>query len=224
MIACNILCSTNNNPLPETQVCKIIDQFGESYSNAAQEIIDKSIFLDSEGVTFIKCSKRILSNFGMTRKGIFHTHLDETLESCWNQIGSSIIEMKKRINESGLSRSRFIVDINDQDREIIINKIWRMTKQILPFTMSSSSYGLVGASKILFSVLPEIVLPIDNAQWKQLFKTVDLGDILRFMVKDTQRWEETTKVKLDTVDKLRRLTTIPSIYNAIAMEMRPKNL
>lgn len=223
MISCNILFLKNKVPLTKKQICRIIDNFGESYSNATQEIITKSSYLDSDGVTFIECSKKILSNFGMTRKGIFHTDIEGTLIKCWNQIGPSIIDLKQRIKESNLSRERFFVDINDQDREIIINEIWRMTKQILPFTMSSSSYGLVGASKILFSVLPEIVLPVDNIQWKQLFKTVDLGDVLRFMVKDIQMWEGITKTKLETVDKSRRLTTLPAIYNAVAMEMRPTN-
>jgi len=95
-----------------------------------------------------------------------------------------------------------------------------MTKALLPLTMSTHSYGLVGASKILFSVLPEIVLPTDNTQWKQLFKTVDLGDVIRFMIEDIRMWEDVNGVYLNKLDSSHRLTTLPSIYNVVAMKAR----
>jgi hypothetical protein len=104
---------------------------------------------------------------------------------------------------------------------LLIAKIWQMTKAILPVTMSPGSYGLVGASKILFSVLPEIILPTDNTQWMQVFKTVDLGDVIRFMAADIQRWEDATGTQLNQVAPTSRLTTLPSIYNVVALEARP---
>jgi hypothetical protein len=88
--------------------------------------------------------------------------------------------------------------------------------------MGETSYGLVGASKILFSVLPEIALPIDNAQWLHVFKTVDIGDILRCMVVDIQKWEGITGKHLNDLDHSKRLTTLPSVYNVMAMYARPK--
>jgi len=93
----------------------------------------------------------------------------------------------------------------------------------LPITMSKNSYGLVGASKILFSVLPELVLPVDNQQWKELFKTVDLGDVIRFMAQDIKRWESATGEKLNLMDPSGRLSTLPAVYNVVAMAARPNN-
>jgi len=89
--------------------------------------------------------------------------------------------------------------------------------------MSKTSYGLVGASKILFSVLPEIALPVDNTQWKYVFKTVDFGDVLRFMVSDIQDWEGITGMQLNELDQSKRLSTLPAVYNVMAMRARPNN-
>ena len=88
--------------------------------------------------------------------------------------------------------------------------------------MGKTSYGLVGASKILFSVLPEIVLPIDNAEWLHVFKTVDIGDVLHGMVFDIQKWEGITGRQLNDLDHSQRLTTLPSVYNVMAMDARPQ--
>jgi hypothetical protein len=98
-----------------------------------------------------------------------------------------------------------------------------MTKDLLPITMSKGSYGLVGASKILFSVLPELVLPIDNQQWMQLFKTVDLGDVIQFMAQDIHKWESATGERLNLMDPSGRLSTLPAVYNIVAMAARPDN-
>jgi hypothetical protein len=143
------------------------------------------------------------------------------LVNCWEKIGTDLIEISESINTSSLSRERFLVEISEEEREKLADKIWGMTKAILPFTMSPGSYGLVGASKILFSVLPEIVLPVDNTQWMQVFKTVDLGDVVRFMAADIQRWEDTTGEKLNQVDPSSRLTTLPAVYNVVALKARP---
>ena len=88
--------------------------------------------------------------------------------------------------------------------------------------MGKTSYGLVGASKILFSVFPEIVLPIDNSQWLNVFKTVDIGDVIKGMVSDIKHWERVTGKKLNESDPQNRLTTLPSVYNVMAMAARPK--
>jgi hypothetical protein len=87
--------------------------------------------------------------------------------------------------------------------------------------MGKTSYGLVGASKLLFAVLPEIVLPVDNIQWLNVFKTVDLGDIINRMVFDIQHWEKVTGQKLNEMDYSTKLTTLPSVYNVMAMAARP---
>lgn len=112
--------------------------------------------------------------------------------------------------------------LGEPEREELLSEIWLITKNLLPFTMGKTSYGLVGASKILFSVLPEITLPIDNAQWLHVFKTVDIGDVLHRMVFDIQRWESITERQLNDLDYSKKLSTLPSVYNVMAMHARPK--
>jgi hypothetical protein len=88
--------------------------------------------------------------------------------------------------------------------------------------MGKTSWGLVGASKILFSVLPEIVLPVDNSMWLNVFKTVDLGDVIKGMAYDIQMWENANGMKLNEMYPKQRLTTLPSAYNVMAMAARPE--
>ena len=220
MISCNVLFDENNNPISSIEIKREIRTFGESYKNTMRDIIRYSIVLDSNGGVFVKCASHLLKNFKMTRRGVFHEDLTGTLIKCWCIIGGNLIEINKAIHESDIPRDRFLLEVDDLKREGLIAKIWGMTKSLLPFTMSNYSYGLVGASKILFSVLPEIVLPTDNIQWKQLFKTVDLGDVIRFMTDDIRRWENVTGEKLNTLYPSRRLTTLPSVYNVVAMAAR----
>ena len=88
--------------------------------------------------------------------------------------------------------------------------------------MGETSYGLVGASKMLFAILPEIVLPVDNNQWLKVFKTVDIGDVINRMAIDIQEWENITQHRLNEMDHSRMQTTLPSVYNVMAMDARPK--
>lgn len=201
-----------------------INTFGGGYSMAIKEIIDLSEVLDNNGEVFVKCASRILSNFKMTRRGPFHVNPGETLFKCWEVIGDSLVEINNAARQSGLPRDRYLLELNELERKELIAEIWTMTKKLLPLTMGEHTYGLVGASKILFSVLPEIVLPVDNAQWLHVFKTVDLGDVIHWMAGDIQKWEGMTGKRLNELDPTRRLTTLPSVYNVMAMYARPQGL
>lgn len=217
-----ILIDNNGQAIEPDKISNEINKFGDSYNNAVKKIIDKSRELDKGGEVFIKCASRILSNFGMTRSGPFHvTHRDENLRRCWEKVGSNLLDINRSVLAKGLFRDRYLLELNEKEREELIENIWSVTKRLLPITMSKTSYGLVGASKILFSVFPEIILPVDNAEWLQVFKTVDLGDVLRFMVSDIQKWEKITGKHLDKLDQSKRLTTLPSVYNVMAMAARP---
>ena len=160
----------------------------------------------------------------MTRRGPFHENLDETLRRCWDAIGANLLEINRAVRTSNLLRDRYLLELSAREREVLIVEIWLITKKLLPFTMGKTSYGLVGASKILFSVLPEIVLPVDNTEWLSVFQTVDLGDVLRWMVLDIQKWEEITGRQFNGLDQSKRITTLPSVYNVMAMDARPKEL
>jgi hypothetical protein len=217
-----ILLDAKGQAISPIEISERIIAFGNSYNDAVREIINDSKVLDNDGEVFIKCASRILKNFGMTRSGPFHVNCNERLRDCWNAVGANLIEIKNSIAQSGLPRDRYILELSQQEREVLIEEIWLITKKLLPFTMGETSYGLVGASKILFSVLPEIVLPIDNAEWLHVFKTVDIGDVLHCMVFDIQKWEEIKEMQLNDLDPSKRLTTLPSVYNVMAMLARPK--
>jgi hypothetical protein len=216
-----ILLDAKGNAISPTEICKRIKAFGDSYCDATKEIIDNSKVLDKDGEVFIKCASHILSNFKMTRRGPFHGNYNEKLRGCWDAVGANLIEINNSLLKSGLPRNRYILELSVKEREGLIAEVWFVTKKLLPFTMGKTSYGLVGASKILYSVLPEIVLPVDNAEWLHVFKTVDLGDVLRSMVFDIQKWEGITGRKLNNLDQSNRLTTLPSVYNVMAMNARP---
>ena len=228
MSSCDILFDEQIAVKPETITERIV-AFGDKYKNATKDIIRDSRELDKDGKAFIKCASRILSSFGMTRSGPFKgagiagkTNKKKILSECWDAIGDRLLEVNNSVLENGLSRDRYLLELSESERAQLIAKVWLMTKQLLPFTMGKTSHGLVGASKILFSVLPEIALPIDNAQWSFVFKTVDLGDVISRMVSDIQRWEQTTGRQLNELDDSKRLTTLPSVYNVMAMDARPR--
>jgi len=223
----NILFTSADEAITPHEISEIITRFG--YNDAVAKIIQNSKILDKNGKVFVKCAAIILSNFGMTRSGPFKgvkiakngdVNHKEILLDCWNEIGDRLIEIHNSIHQSGCSRDRYLLELSQSKREELIAEIWLITKQLLRFTMGKTSYGLVGASKILFSVLPEIVLPIDNSQWLRVFKTVDIGDIIKSMVFDIQRWEYDTGEKFNETDYSRRLTTLPSVYNVMAMAAR----
>ena len=216
-----ILLDAKGHAISHIEISERIKAFGDSYSDAIKEIIDKSKILDNEGV-FIDCASRILKNFGMTRSGPFHGNYNEKLRSCWNAVGAKLREINNSVRGSDLPRDRYILELSEREREGLIAEIWLITKKLLPLTMGETSYGLVGASKILFSVLPEIVLPIDNAEWLHVFKTVDIGDVVHLMVFDIQKWEGITGRHLNDLDQSKRLTTLPSVYNVMAMDARPQ--
>jgi hypothetical protein len=224
----NILFNKNGSAIMPAEISTKIDSFG--YNAAVYQIICDSKQLDSDGEVFFKCAARILSNFGMTRSGPFtgvktnnkgNVNGKEILCGCWMAAGAQILEIRNSIQESTYSSDRYLLELGEPEFDKLKSKIWSITKQLLPFTMGKTSYGLVGASKILFSVLPEIVLPVDNSQWLVLFKTVDITDVIDRMVFEIQSWEEVTGVKFNELDSKKRVTALPSVYNVMAMAARP---
>ena len=226
-----ILFNPNSDPISPNVIRDKINRFG--YNDASYQTIQDSKELGRDGEVFIKCTARILSNFGMTRsrpflglkideKGNVNAIGREILLKCWKEVGDQLIEIHNCVRESGYSRDRYLLDLTKFEREELTGKIWSMTKRLLPLTKGTTTYGLVGASKILFAVLPEIVLPVDNSQWLNVFNTVDLGDVIKGMVFEIQHWEKVTGEKLNEMDPQKRLTTLPSVYNVMAMAARPK--
>lgn len=221
----------NGEPVSSPEISQAIDHFGASYNRTVCSIILSTARDSISRSLFFHNTISILNNFKMTRNGVFKglrigpegkpIGPIEKIEACWNAIRPEIIEIKELLNKwSPDQRERVLVLVDDEQLQIISDSVYAAFKKLLPETMSQHSYGLVGASKILFAIFPEIVLPVDNAEWKQLFRTVDLGDVIRLMAKEIKAWESSTSLKLNECDHTNATTTLPAVYNVMAMEAR----
>lgn len=224
-----ILFKANGTHYKHAEIIQCVKKFGDSYNDTVRFIINNS----NEGISkpiFEENVGRLLSNFKMTRRGIFEgvrftngklADPDGRVSNCWRSIGAFLIELRKEIDSLSVgTRARFAVSVNPNDLLNIVNKIWIAFKKLLPVCMGKHSLGMVASSKILFAVLPEIALPIDNKQWLTVFKTVDYGDIINLMVDEIKAWEKITGKQLQTCDHS-EYTTLPAIYNVMAMKARP---
>ncbi len=97
----------------------------------------QSLCLDRNGQVFIKCTARILSNFGMTRGGPFkgikitkngNVNHKEILLDCWNEVRDRLLEIHNSVLESSYSRGRYLLELSKPKRERLIAEIWIMTK------------------------------------------------------------------------------------------------
>ena len=225
----NLLFESPGRPITPEAIDAAIEAFGDGYNNAAAYVIRNSDALDEPDRVFMTCAARLLCSYGMTRSGTFkglsvgrggRVVGGERLRDCWDRIGDQLMGIRAAIRHRvrmGYSRDRYILELPEQEREELIAQIWSLTKNLLPITMGETSYGLVGASKILFAALPEIVQPVDTSEWLTVFRTVDLGDVLRRMVSEIEEWESATQTNLNEADSSKRLTTLPSVYNVMAM-------
>ncbi|MFC1516893.1 hypothetical protein ACFL7E_09095 [Thermodesulfobacteriota bacterium] len=171
-----------------------------------------------------------MANFKMTRGGPFKgvKCIDGKLKdpngivaSCWDITHQDLIQLRSFLDEKCTGkRGRILVELTNSDRDYVVSKLWLVFKKILPLCMGEMTWGLVGASKILFAVLPEIAQPVDNVQWKKVFKTIDYSDVISTMAAEIDEWERKVNVPLDSCDPLLH-STLPSIYNVMAMKARP---
>ncbi|MHB8790163.1 MAG: hypothetical protein ACYDBT_09810 [Desulfobulbaceae bacterium] len=217
-------------PIPHQEITKNINNFGKGYNAAVREIILNSEKLTEK--TFKVNVARILNNFLMARSGPFKgvkrfdgkevTDPHGNIDRCWEVSKEELVAIKKIFEQQACSpRSRTLVMQNPNSVNEVVNLLWVAFKKLLPVTMGKNSYGLVGASKILFSVFPEIVLPIDNSEWLHVFKTIDLGDVIHLMRDEIITWEKATGMQLQDCDNDTPQLTLPGVYNVMAMQARP---
>lgn len=223
-----VLFDNSGNPHPKAYIEKCLEKFGRSYSLTVQEIIGATQDRIDKGI-FLNNAAKLMSNFKMTRRGPFkgvrvfnRKGFDNDrgiLSESWKAIGESVLDLKKfLISRPNATRERVLVEISEVERKQVAGKLWYMFKQLLPLCMSETSLGLVGASKLLFSVFPEVALPVDNNQWRKLFQTVDYSDVICLMANEVIEWERLLGQKIDACD--RNISTLPSIYNVMAMGAR----
>lgn len=206
---------------------RFIRAFPKRYREVVEIIIEKSEKLDKEVFRFNIAT--LMTSFKMTRRGAFHgVKIDKkdivsdpkgVIDSCWKQVGEEILKLKGYINRKTCeARNRVPVNLSPTSKDYVIEKINELFDELCKVTVKNSRMSRVGASKILFAVLPETTLPVDNLEWKYVFKTNEYGEVLSTMVSEINEWERQTETHLDTLDPK---TTLPSIYNIMAMALRP---
>lgn len=223
-----ILFDKSGNPTGTSIIKSKLANFGKSYDRVVRTIIANSTNLDKD--TFRLNVATLMPSFLMTRVGLFHgvriekgipKDPNHILDECWAQVGDELLELKKHVNE-GISsrRSRALLELLPKSRNYVVAKASQLFDRLEWTTMKRSNVGPVAASKILFAVLPEIALPVDNSEWNHVFKTHNYGIILSTMIYEIKEWEKKSKINLETLDSNVQ-TTLPSIYNVMAMYARP---
>ena len=222
-----VLFDSSDNPHPEAYVKKCVAAFGRSYCLTVQEIIRETEDRIDEAI-FLSNAAKLMSNFKMTRRGPFKgvgfsrgkafDNEHRILSKSWNAIEKTVLDLKNfLISRPNADRKRILVEISEVERKQVAEKLWFMFKRLLPLCMSEASWGVVAASKLLFSVFPDVALPVDNNQWKKLFQTVDYSDVICLMGNEIIEWEKLSGQKIDQCDPD---STLPAIYNVMAMEAR----
>ena len=205
----------------------LVSKFGESYKRTVKKIIRNSATLSKD--TFRLNVATLLPSFGMTRRGAFHglkiigaaiKDPKHVLDVCWAQVGSELPALKEIIAENSFGqRSRAILELSPDSRNYIIESVSDLFEKLKWTDVSGSYVGRVGASKILFAVLPEICLPVDNAEWDHVFRTDDYHRVLLTMIDEINEWEAKANTRFESLDS--PPTTLPSVYNVMAMAARP---
>lgn len=224
-----ILFDQSGNPIIPGEIRNAIGTFGASYTVTMHSIIRRSQCALTQ-IIFSENVAQLMVNFKMTRKGLFHgiKYLNGSVQdpngqisSCWSLIGSDAVDLRNYLSKQNISNiNRTLIELSATARDKVITDLWTMFKKLLSVCMSDGSYGLVAASKIMFAVFPEIALPIDNTQWKNLFKTVDYSDVTALMGDEIITWENQTGLHLDSCDSSGNHTLV-AIYNIMAMKARP---
>jgi len=205
----------------------LVSDFSESYREVVKVILTNSITLNRDAFRFNAAT--LMPSFGMTRRGAFYglriadgviRDPNHALDICWTQVSDELQDLKKYINKNTSNRSRAILGLSPGSRNHVIGIASQLFEKLKWTSVKGSDVGRVGASKILFAVLPEIALPVDTAEWNYVFRTDNYGSVLSTMIDETKEWEGKTKTPFESLDS--PPTTIPSIYNVMAMNARPK--
>jgi hypothetical protein len=222
-----ILFDESGNPKGIGDIQHKVSDFSEIYDRVVKNIIVGSVSLDEQ--VFRLNVATLLPSFGMTRRGPFHgirvkknTIIDpkHVLDKCWIQVKDGLEELKKVMIENNIhDRTRAILELPQESRYSVVLKASELFDKLEWTMINGSDVGRVGASKILFAVLPEIALPVDNAEWDHVFRTHSYGKVLSTMIEEIKEWEGKSKIQLETLDS-KLPTTVTSIYNIMAMSIR----
>jgi len=222
-----VLFHKNGSPIDVPRIKRLVSEFGESYDKIVKKIITDSTTVNRD--TLRSNVATLMPPFGMTRRGAFHglkivggtiRDPNRVLDICWTQVNGELQDLKKYIGENTSGRrSRTILELSPESRNYVVGKASELFEKLKWISVNDSDVGRVGASKILFAVLPEIALPVDNAEWDYVFRTDNYGRVLSTMINEAHEWETKSQTPFESLDS--PPTTIPSIYNVMAMAARP---
>jgi hypothetical protein len=223
-----ILFDRKGNPIKLGSIRSSIINFGNSYNETVREVINNSRTTMNRKVFFENVA-RLMPNFKMTRRGLFKGvyYSDGIVKdpkgqiaACWEGVGDNAIMLRDFLNrENAESRRRVLVEISPSAQKDVALQLWKMFKKLVSLCMGKNTLGLVTVSKVLFSVFPEVALPIDNAQWRNVFRTIDYGDIILQMASEIAAWGNRLKKELNSCDPF-QFMTLRAIYNVMAMKAR----
>ena len=219
-------------PLDYRSVSRLLQAFPRRYTEVVEITVKNSESLNEKAFRFNVAL--LMPSFGMTRRGAFEgirldkegdiQDPDNVIGLCWKEIGDGLQHVRRYIDENAASqkRSRRLAELSIIQRGYVIRKTCKLFTGLCEIGVrrGQKRRARVGASKILFAALPEVALPVDNLEWDHVFKTDDYGDILTIMTDEIDEWERKTNKHLDDCDP-HQPTTLPSIYNVLAMSIRP---
>jgi len=227
--ALKILFNKKGNPATPESIRSSIINFGNSYNETIREIIVNSRNGVDRKIFFQNVAK-LMPNFKMTRQGPFKgvsysngiaKDPKGQIADCWEGIGDSAVKLREFLDKKRTeSRARVLVEISHSTQKEIATQLWNMFKKLVSLCMGKNTLGLVAASKVLFSIFPEVALPIDNAQWRNVFKTIDYGEVILLMAAEIEEWEKSSEMHLESCDPYNN-STLPAVYNVMAMKAKP---
>lgn len=223
-----VLFDENGSPLHPMFIMGCVSCFTESYQKTVREVITDS----TRGLSrdqFVRNVARVMVSFKMTRQGPFRgvkfkgDVIDPSglIERCWSAVGKGVLELRNFLDRTNKkSRARALLEVPAGSRERVIEELDHLFLELLPICSTKNTKGRVGASKVLFAVLPEVAQPVDNTQWRKVFRTKEYEAVLQQISEETKEWEKKSKKRLDACDPAFPVTTIPAVYNVMAMKAR----
>jgi len=188
-----ILFTKRGHPRAAKEIKTCVESFGGGYNRIVCKIIESSKDALNKDI-FGQNVAILMPNFMMTRAGPFkgvgfaHGTVKDPngqIAACWDAIGKRTIELRGFVDEQGRGlRTRGLVEMSRTAQEEVASELWHLLNKLSPVCWTENSFGLVGASKVLFAVLPEVALPVDNAEWKKVFRTIDYREIIMKMAEE----------------------------------------
>ena len=224
-----ILIDRNGNPMSPESIKRSIINFGHSYNETVRGVISNSRTSVNREIFFENVAK-LMPNFSMTRQGPFKgvnyaggrvQDPNGQIGACWEGVGNKAVQLRNSLDRQNKTRARVLVEISRTIQKELASELWEMFKILVSLCMGKITLGLVAASKVLFAALPEVALPIDNAEWRTVFRTIDYGDIIMAMAAEIAKWEEQSGRLLDDCSPYESFT-LPAIYNVMAMNAKPQ--